>query len=103
MVLYKLRGANIIKDGHTMFKEDVVRDLNRLSYLEDQRIKNRAKSRETILMSLEIFDKLINSLSCSLCGLTPSECIEMEDCKGSWIRAIKKDNKEKGIKDGEEL
>jgi len=31
---YELKNGNILKDGHTMFPEDVVMDLNRKSYLE---------------------------------------------------------------------
>jgi len=32
---YKLKNGNILKDGHTMFLEDVVKDLNRKAYLEE--------------------------------------------------------------------
>lgn len=37
MIKYKLNGEKILKDGHTMFLEDVVLDLNRKSYLESKR------------------------------------------------------------------
>lgn len=34
---YKLKGSiHITKDGHTMFREDIVNDLNRKSYLEEK-------------------------------------------------------------------
>ena len=33
---YELKKDDIIKDGHTMFLFDVVQDLKRKSYLEDQ-------------------------------------------------------------------
>lgn len=33
---YKLKNGNILKNGHTMFLEDVVTDLERKSYLEDK-------------------------------------------------------------------
>jgi chromosomal replication initiation ATPase DnaA len=32
---YELKNGNILKDGHTMFLQDVVMDLQRKSYLED--------------------------------------------------------------------
>ena len=35
MVKYKLKNGSILKDGHTMFLEDVVRDLERKAYLEE--------------------------------------------------------------------
>lgn len=37
MVEYKLKDNKILKDGHTMFLEDAVLDLNRKSYLESKR------------------------------------------------------------------
>ncbi|MCK5316874.1 MAG: Lar family restriction alleviation protein [Anaerolineales bacterium] len=39
MVKYKLKKGNILKDGHTMFLQDVVQDLKRKAYLEDLREK----------------------------------------------------------------
>jgi len=35
MVKYDLKNGEILKDGHTMFLQDVVKDLNRKAYLED--------------------------------------------------------------------
>jgi polyhydroxyalkanoate synthesis regulator phasin len=35
-VKYKLKSNNILKDGHTMFLNDVVKDLKRKSYLESE-------------------------------------------------------------------
>ena len=40
MVKYKLKNGNVLKDGHTMFMQDVVKDLNRKAFLEDDRLKN---------------------------------------------------------------
>ena len=37
MIEYKLKDNAILKDGHTMFLEDAVLDLNRKSYLELKR------------------------------------------------------------------
>ena len=39
MVEYKLKNGNILKDGHTMFLQDVVSDLKRKAYLEDLKSK----------------------------------------------------------------
>lgn len=33
---YQLKDGKVLKDGHTMFLEDVVQDLQRKSYLEEQ-------------------------------------------------------------------
>lgn len=35
---YELKNGAILKDGHTMFLEDVVRDLNRKSQLEEEKV-----------------------------------------------------------------
>ena len=32
---YELKNGNILKDGHTMFLEDIAQDLRRKSYLEN--------------------------------------------------------------------
>lgn len=38
MVKYKLKqDGTITKDGHTMFKQDIVTDLNRIAFLEENR------------------------------------------------------------------
>ena len=37
MVQYELKGHNVLKDGHTMFVNDIVYDLQRKSVLEDGR------------------------------------------------------------------
>ena len=39
MIEYKLKGEKITKNGHTMFLEDIVSDLNRGAYLEDEKVK----------------------------------------------------------------
>ena len=39
MIEYKMKNGNILKDGHTMFLQDVVKDLNRKAYLEDLKSK----------------------------------------------------------------
>jgi hypothetical protein len=41
---YKLDGGQVTKDGHTMFPEDVVKDLNRKSYLEAELESLRAEN-----------------------------------------------------------
>ena len=35
MIKYTQHGSKILKDGHTMFTEDVIQDLNRKVYLEE--------------------------------------------------------------------
>ena len=40
---YELRKDNILKDGHTMFLTDAVKDLNRKSFLEKQNKELREK------------------------------------------------------------
>lgn len=44
MVKYKLKGSEVLKDGHTMFQKDIVKDLNRKAYLEDLREKEAGSS-----------------------------------------------------------
>ena len=44
MVKYKLKKGNILKDGHTMFLQDVVQDLKRKAYLEDLKEKEADSS-----------------------------------------------------------
>ena len=39
MIKYTKKRDKILKDGHTMLSQDIVNDLNRKSYLEDQRTK----------------------------------------------------------------
>lgn len=39
MIEYKLKNDNVLKDGHTMFKKDIVKELNRKAYLEDLKEK----------------------------------------------------------------
>ena len=34
---YEITKAGITKDGHTMFEQDIVKDLNRKSFLEAER------------------------------------------------------------------
>tara|TARA_R110000796_G_scaffold60301_1_gene139327 strand:+ start:823 stop:1074 length:252 start_codon:yes stop_codon:yes gene_type:complete len=36
---YKLKSGKFIKNGHTMFEQDVLTDLKRLAYLEEERTK----------------------------------------------------------------
>ena len=35
MVKYELKNGEILKDGHTMFQQDIVKDLNRKAYLDE--------------------------------------------------------------------
>ena len=44
MVEYKLKGGMVLKDGHTMFLEDIVKDLKRKAYLEDPKEKEADSS-----------------------------------------------------------
>jgi len=36
MISYKATSRGILKDGHTMFAEDIARELNRKAYLESR-------------------------------------------------------------------
>ena len=97
MIEYKSRGNDIIKDGHTMFRMDVITDLNRLAYLEDMRSKRM--SMKTITMSMEMFEKIVEHIECIV--QIPITCDRNcdDDCKACFVDAINKDNKEKGITD----
>ena len=44
MIDYKYKNRKFIKNGHTMFEQDVLTDLKRLSYLEEQAEKLRIGS-----------------------------------------------------------
>ena len=43
MIKYTVKNNNILKDGHTMFLEDVARELNRKEYLEEQILLLKAR------------------------------------------------------------
>lgn len=42
MIKYELKNGNVLKDGHTMFLQDVVSDLNRGAFLESERTKQQS-------------------------------------------------------------
>lgn len=42
MIKYELKNGNVLKDGHTMFLQDVVTDLNRGAFLERERTKQQS-------------------------------------------------------------
>ena len=44
---YKLEYGVVIKDGHTMFIKDIVKDLNRKSFLEKERHENTRPTPDT--------------------------------------------------------
>jgi len=44
---YTLVGTKIIKDGHIMFPEDIVRDLNRKSALEEKILQSASLNQHT--------------------------------------------------------
>ena len=58
---YELKKGKILKDGHTMFFEDVVMDLNRKSYLESLTTTKEPR------VSEEEFMKKHNLQGCELC------------------------------------
>lgn len=47
MVIYELKKDKVLCNGHTMFLEDVVKDLKRLDYLEKSLNEERAKLTES--------------------------------------------------------
>lgn len=53
MIEYELKNEKILKDGHTMLLKDVVTDLNRKSFLENER-KVKLES-PSVLVSTWIF------------------------------------------------
>lgn len=59
-VEYKKHDEDILKDGHTMFLDDVVKDLNRKSFLQAENDKLRAEN-ERLVEALEgmlaVFDR----------------------------------------------
>lgn len=56
IVIYRINGkGEILKDGHTMFKEDIVQDLNRKSFLEPERIRLEAENKELV----QIIDNIL--------------------------------------------
>ena len=53
---YKLKNNDIIKDGHTMFLQDVVADLNRKHFLESE----TAELKEGLKHVLQIMDDSVS-------------------------------------------
>ena len=63
---YELKEGDITKDGHTMFKDDIVADLNRKSFLENERTKNKLQGIQlpaTISKRQWIATQLLQSLT----------------------------------------
>lgn len=58
---------------------------------------------DTITMSMEMFERIDNAVGgdCDCCAFT-NICNLSGSCTDTWLEAIKKDNEEKGIKDGKE-
>lgn len=46
---YELKNDKILKNGHTMFLEDVLSDLQRKSYLETERLKQLDENKENVI------------------------------------------------------
>ena len=44
---YELKNNKILKNGHTMFLEDVLTDLQRKSYLESERLKKLEENKSS--------------------------------------------------------
>ena len=40
---YKLKDSNILKNGHTMFKEDIVKELDYIQQLQKKKEKKKIK------------------------------------------------------------
>ena len=51
---YTLVGTKIIKDGHTMFPEDIVRDLNRKSALEEKILQSASLNQHTTAVAMPL-------------------------------------------------
>lgn len=49
---YTLKGNDILKDGHTMFPQDIVTDLNRKSYLEEKNTKHKEELKDMCVKGL---------------------------------------------------
>ena len=61
---YKLKKGNILKDGHTMFLTDVIRELNRKSKLEEKKLTASNIERD-VIYSFNPCDYCISNEGCS--------------------------------------
>lgn len=61
MIEYKVKGCRILKDGHTMFNEDIAKELNRKAYLED-RVKLLEMAVQVKRATISCKDELLRSL-----------------------------------------
>ena len=59
MEVYELKNDKILKNGHTMFLQDVVYDLNRKAFLESERTKTLDKEIEAKLLFITIEERLL--------------------------------------------
>jgi hypothetical protein len=73
MIEYKLKKGNILKDGHTMFLQDVVKELNRKAYLENLKEKEAPMSGPFSV-----------GLDAQLAKTTITMFINFIQCKGAW-------------------
>lgn len=58
------RKHNILKEGHTMFLEDVVRDLARKSYLEELHVLDDTALRKLLSIADECYPPLVFKKKC---------------------------------------
>lgn len=86
---YKLKNGNILKDGHTMFLQDVVKDLNRKSYLEEEMLKNLPKAEHP---EGSAADK-----TCCAKFMTPLFTIEKAPIRNDSLSITHKDGESTGI------
>ena len=74
MIKYTLnKNGAILKDGHTMFPFDIVSDLNRKAFLEQERENNRKLNTGACEHKTRLFE---GSNICADCGAV------IEDCAG---------------------
>ena len=71
---YKLDSGNVFtKDGHRMFYTDVLKDLNRKEYLEQQKVDKDTPNIQQLLLSkeaeIQIRNTVIVKLNIELLGL----------------------------------
>ncbi|QDP67524.1 MAG: hypothetical protein Unbinned5350contig1004_31 [Prokaryotic dsDNA virus sp.] len=67
-IKYKESSVGITKDGHTMFVQDIVKDLNRKSYLETQLIKSKKLEVDVINTIANFGAWLVDNHECRFIG-----------------------------------
>ena len=82
MIKYQYKKGKFLKNGHTMFEADVLTDLKRLAYLEEE------KSKQLILNGVSKRFFVVEEMNSQDMEIISTEFTDIEDAKG-FIETMK--------------